>query len=116
MKSPFKKKAQSQVQLAPNDPARVPKEHREFINRTFALLKDKELNNFDAQIALQCVSQSTRSAGFLETLKTAVEVGEIYRELCKDDGLLNTDLEVLGMQLTAAMNKMKFGDIEFQEI
>lgn len=113
MKKPFKKEVQP---LAPNDPNRVPKEHRHFINDTFNILKKKGYSNFDSQVVLQCMDLSARGSDFVKILKTAVELGENYQKIASDNSLLNADLQVLGMQLTAALNKMKLGDIDFQEI
>lgn len=115
MKTPFKKK---EAALAPNDPMRVPVEHRQFINKTFSLLKEKGYSNFDCQVILQSIDLAGRSSqlGFLNVLKTAVEIGELYKSLAKDDSLIGTDLQVLGMKLTEALNKMALGDIAFEEI
>jgi hypothetical protein len=101
-------------ELAPNDPKRVPVEHRTFINEMVKTLVDAKLNNFDAQIVSQVISHAATSENFLKVLELAGEIVKKYPG--NDKVLLVTDLQVLGMKLNEAFNKMELNVVPFEEV
>ncbi|HZS47236.1 MAG TPA: hypothetical protein VFC63_19335 [Blastocatellia bacterium] len=101
-------------QLAPNDPKRVPEEHRKFINEMFKVLVDANLNNFDAQIVSQVISHAANSDQFARVLELAYQIALKYPGT--DKVLLTTDLQILGMKLNEAFNKMGLKEVPFEEI
>ncbi len=95
-------------------------EHAKFIEKVITYLqKDSGLSIFDAQIATQTAELASRSpAGMVKVLEAALFIATLYRQECKgdSDSFFSTDMAVLGMKLTEALNKMQIGSIQFEEV
>jgi hypothetical protein len=110
MKNPLKR------QFAPNDPNRVPKAHRELINKIFEITSEAELDIFQSQhivsaAALLCRVQDLPKAGtVLAQLLTAIHSTENAQ---RD---IQAITEILNMKMTETMNKMQVKDLVFEKM
>lgn len=102
--------------------AQLKKEHAKFIGKVIKYLTEESgLSIFDAQIATQVAELSARlssDVGMVKVLESALYLATLYRVECKGDAdsIFSTDMAVLGTKLTEALNKMKIGDIKFEEV
>jgi hypothetical protein len=109
-------KSKMKKPMAPNDPNRVPKEHRELVNKIYEVLRQGNFDVFQAQVITQAVSVIGRMSDVPGGLKAVNEIVHLITGTKDGQVYLGAILELLGMKMTEAFNKTKLTDIGFKNI
>jgi len=102
--------------LAPNDPQRVPKEHRELINTVFKILASSDLDIFEAQQIASVAVILCRNKDIPVAQATMNKIIDAIKVVPEAPTYVKAITELLNMKMTEAMNKTKVSDIRFEEV
>lgn len=111
----FGKNKKTAAPLAPNDPRRIPVEHRELVNNMIQVLTDKGYTIFEAQIVIQALSalRSVETTKFADAVEALHQLGTMVASVKDAPQMLQAILEILGHKMTESLNKLNLGDLKF---